>query len=99
VVVRAQSALDDAELLATLDDVFLNDLLEPGQDDKWFRVRARENPAPPDLRDLVAVLNYVTEVTSGRPTEPSSDSSGAQSKNGTESKVRSRGKQAATSPS
>jgi hypothetical protein len=98
VLIHAQTAFDDSTLLNMLDDAFLNDLLEPGQEKKWEKVRARDNPLAPHLKDLVAVVNYITETVTGRPTEPPSDSSEPSSNGGTTSTGRSRSKASTSAP-
>ena len=73
--------LDNKEGLALLDDTVLR-LLTPGQEDKWAEARAvDDDDLTIRLRDLHDIIEYVIEVTSGRPTVPPTDSSAG--RNGT----------------
>ncbi len=91
-LVRMQNAITDADFLKVTDEVFPGSLLEPGQEKKWAKVRSRENPKPLSVTDIVGVINYVSQVATGRPTEQSSDSSATSSPTGTASTGRSRSK-------
>lgn len=72
---RAIAATDtDGELWALFDRTMEN-LLEPGQIDKW-----REATAPGTTvtwRDVMEVINWIAGRVVGRPPTPSSDSSGS----------------------
>ncbi len=88
----------DREFWATLDAVYPSELLEPGQEEAWARLRDRKNPKAPSVRDMIDVTNFVTEVISGRPTVPSSVSSGTPPTNGTASTGKPRSEVATSVP-
>lgn len=50
--------------------------LEPGQDDKWKKVRDPNAKIPLNVGDLKDLVLWLFEEQSGRPTSPPSDSSG-----------------------
>lgn len=49
--------------------------LEPGQDEKWAKVRDPKAAHPLNISDLRELVSWLFEEQSGRPTEPPSDSS------------------------
>lgn len=57
-------------------DATIVGFLEPGQEEKWQKVRAIDAEFPLTLADMKDVVRYLFEENSGRPTGPSSDSSG-----------------------
>jgi hypothetical protein len=91
-LVRIQNAVTDGDFLGVTDEIFPTSLLEAGQEKKWAKVRSRQNEKPLSVTDIVAVINYIATVATGRPTEQSSDSSATSSPTGTASKGNSRSK-------
>jgi len=75
-----------SEALEAMDDFVLS-MIPPEQHPKWKAIRNRTGDDALSTDDIVEVLRHITEVTSGRPTVQSGDSSGQQSKPGTASKV------------
>lgn len=75
----------EVEALAATDQ-FILQLLEPGQEDAWKRVRSPDQEIPVTNADLREFVLHVLAVMSGRPIERSSDSTGTRSATGTESK-------------
>ena len=67
-------------------DAFILQLLEPGQEDAWRRVRSPQQEIPVTNSDLREFVLHVLAVMSGRPTERSSDFTGTRSATGIESK-------------
>lgn len=93
-MVRFQASFGqgDEHFLAELDKIISTELLEPGQEEEWLKLRAEDHPKPPSAFDLVEVYNYVMGEATGRPTERSSDSTGTSSPTGTASRGNSRSK-------
>jgi hypothetical protein len=60
--------------LGIFDDTVVS-FLEPGQEEKWAKVRDPNAAHPLNLTDLRALVAWLFEEQSGRPTEPPSDSS------------------------
>lgn len=76
--------LSDEEWLKVADDVMVEALLEPGHADDWAAVRA-EKEKPLSIFEIGQIMEHIQEVTSGRPTQPSSVSSTTPSRRGTTS--------------
>jgi hypothetical protein len=57
-------------------DTFVLACLLPESQDLWRMVRDLDNERPLSIFDITAVAGYLTEVTSGRPTDSSSASGG-----------------------
>lgn len=89
----------DREFWGTLDAVYPTEILEPGFEDQWARLRDRKNTRAPSVRDMIDVTNFVTEVISGRPTVPSTVSSDTSPINGTGSTGKPRSKAQTSVPS
>lgn len=87
--------LTNADWEAAFHRIMAADVLEPGQTITWSEVRD-EKERPLSIYELVLVLNHVREVTSGRPTEPSSDSTLSPLRRGTSSTENSPSPAAAT---
>ena len=79
-----QLANGDYEFLDLADELIPGEMLE-GADAKkrWLKARDRKNPKPLSIRDVVTVVNFIQEATSGRPTVPSNGSSPTPTANGT----------------
>ena len=60
-------------------DTFVLACLLPESQDLWRIVRDPDNERPLSIFDITAVAGYLTEVTSGRPTDSSSASGGTRS--------------------
>lgn len=61
-------------LVAT--DRYILACLTPGQEEAWAAVRDDNAERPVSAEDLRGILAHIEEVTAGRPTEPSSASTG-----------------------
>lgn len=78
-------------------DAFIDSVLIPADRKKWAKVRKTSAEAPLSLADVRDVMDYVLEVTSGRPTAQPNVSSGTSSAPGTSSTETSRSRVAAAS--
>ncbi len=76
---------NEEEWLALYDETILA-MLEPGQAEKWAQVRDPELANPLTTGDLTALVRWLFEEMTGRPTGPSSDSSAGQNSSATTSK-------------
>jgi hypothetical protein len=94
---KLQDAIRDTEYLELIDELMPQHILEPGQEEKWQRVRSPEHPQPASISDMTRIINYIIQVVTGRPTVPSSGSSSARSQNGTGSTATSASPEAQTS--
>lgn len=94
VMIRFQESFGqgDATFLERLDEIMTKDLLDPGQESKWKKIRSDKLDKPVSSFDLVAVYNYIIGEATGRPTVQSSDSSATPSPTGTDSTAPSRSK-------
>lgn len=81
-------AENDLEWLAAAD-AFILGVLITSDKEKWVKVRATDAAEPLSFTDVRDVMDFVLEVTSGRPTVPSSDSSDTSSERGTSSTAKS----------
>lgn len=81
-------AENDLEWLAAAD-AFILAVLVDADKDKWVAVRATDAAEPLSFTDVRDVMDFVLEVTSGRPTVPSNDSSDTPSERGTTSTAKS----------
>ena len=67
--------LTEVEAIEIFDETVVA-FLEPGQDEKWARVRSKDAKHPINLADLRALVSWLFEEQTGRPTSQPSDSSG-----------------------
>lgn len=68
--------LTEEDWLRLFDETIVA-LLDPGQDDAWQEIRDPRGDDPLNLADMRAVLAYLMEAATGRPTgEPSGSSNG-----------------------
>ena len=67
------STLTEKEALEIYEQT-IQAFLEPGQEEKWARVRAHDAAHPLNLADMSALVRWLFEEHSGRPTGPSSGS-------------------------
>lgn len=82
----SDTADSEADWLKILDETVVA-MLEPGQEDKWRKVRDPEAENPITQLDLSALMRWLIEVTTGRPTGQPSDSSSGSDGSGTSSTV------------
>jgi hypothetical protein len=68
-IMHIVSDLSEAEALQIFDETVLA-FLEPGQEEKWRAVRSPDNPNPLNLADLTALIEWLFEEATGRPTQP-----------------------------
>jgi hypothetical protein len=68
------STLTEDDALAILDETVIS-FLEPQYEEAWRRVRAADAPNPLTLDDIRALIRWLFEEQTGRPTGRSSDSS------------------------
>jgi hypothetical protein len=68
------STLTENEALAIYDDTVLA-FLEPGQEEKWAKVRSADAANPLNLGDIKALMSWLFEVQSSRPIGRSNGSS------------------------
>jgi hypothetical protein len=66
--------LSEDAWLKLFDETILA-ILDGGQEEKWRGVRSPEAPHPLNIGDLRALLRFLIEEATGRPTTPPSDSS------------------------
>ncbi len=79
------TATTQEEYLGEMDK-FILACLEPGQENKWAKVRdPRLKPVPLSKDDISDVVIHIIEVVVGRPTVPPSGSPGGESAGGTSS--------------
>lgn len=78
------SANDDLEWLKAAD-AFIVSVLEPADQEQWAKIRAVDAAEPLSFTDVRDVMDFILEVTSGRPTAASNGSSGTPSAHGTKS--------------
>lgn len=83
---RTWTANSDLEWLEAAD-AFILSVLEPSCVDDWHAVRATDAAEPLSFTDVRDVLDYVLEVTSGRPTDRPNGYSDTPSVPGTKSTV------------
>lgn len=73
--------LSQANQVAVYDDTILA-FLDPGQAEKWARVRAEAEP-PISLGDIADLIDWLFEEQAGRPTSQPSDSTNGSGSGGT----------------
>lgn len=74
--------LTEVEAIEIFDET-VNAFLEPGQAEKWSRVRDPQAKHPLNLSDLRDLVSWLFEEQAGRPTTQPSDSSGGSEKSET----------------
>lgn len=79
---QPQSTLTEDEALSIFDSTVLA-FLEEGQEDKWKTVRDPNAAIPLNLTDLQALIRWLFEEQSGRPTTPPSGSTNGSGNGGT----------------
>jgi len=72
------SSLSESQALEIYNTTILQ-FLSPGQETKWEAARDPNAENPVNLTDLTDLITWLFEETSGRPTGPSSSSSGSSS--------------------
>lgn len=72
------SSLTESQAIKILDGT-IRAFLEPGQEEKWAAARDPRAENPIGLSDLRALVAWLFEETSGRPTGPSSGSQASRS--------------------
>jgi hypothetical protein len=82
--VDATSGESFVRILETADQLILS-VLDPGQDEKWAKVRAADAQLPLTLREIQDVCSHLISVTAGRPTQSPSGSSVTSLRPGTSS--------------
>lgn len=70
----AELELTETEWLELFDETTLA-ILDPGQQEKWERVRAVGGDHPLNIGDMRAVIQFLIEEATGRPTGPPAGSS------------------------
>lgn len=76
--------MDEAKWIELYDETVLA-LIEPGQEEKWAKVRDQDAEHPIGMASLNAVIEWLFVEVSGRPTGPPSDSSDSRGGTGTTS--------------
>lgn len=73
------STLSEQDAIRVYDQTILA-FMEPGQDEKWQKVRNADAENPLSVQDLSDLIQWLFEEVSGRPTEqPSGSSNGSES--------------------
>lgn len=83
-VLHIVSDISEDEALAIFDRTVLA-FLEPGQEDLWRAVRSPEVENPVNLADLTALIEWLFEEATGRPTSPPPVSTSGSASGGTTS--------------
>lgn len=61
--------INEEDALRIFDETVLA-FLEPGQEDNWRAVRSSDHDNPVNLADLTALIEWLFEEATGRPTQP-----------------------------
>lgn len=67
------SVLSEEDAIGIFDETILA-FLEPGQDEKWRKVRGADVQNPLNVGDMTEIVHWLFREQSGRPTGPSSAS-------------------------
>lgn len=82
ILIELENAKSDEDWLKKADKFMVENILEPGQEKAWAAVRDIKAERAISVYEMASIIQHAVSVTSGRPTQPSSDSSPTPSRPG-----------------